>query len=57
MEPVSYTHLDGLSDAVTVSIGIAHVRPDESYDDLYRRADGAFYEAKHKGKHLVVVAK
>lgn len=48
---------DGLSDAVTVSIGIAHVRPDESYDDLYRRADGALYEAKHKGKHLVVVAR
>lgn len=40
----------------TVSIGRADVRPGETYDDLYRRADDALYEAKRRGKNQCVAA-
>jgi len=34
---------------VTVSIGIALLRDETSYDDLFRKADKALYDAKKKG--------
>ena len=40
----------------TVSIGVAQLRPDETYDDFYRRVDGALYSAKKKGKNRVYLA-
>jgi diguanylate cyclase (GGDEF)-like protein/PAS domain S-box-containing protein len=42
---------------VTVSAGVAELRPGESLDGLIRRADDALYEAKTGGRDRVVVAK
>lgn len=42
---------------VYFSAGITEVFPDdETFDDLYRRADKALYKAKHKGRNLVEIA-
>jgi diguanylate cyclase (GGDEF)-like protein len=40
----------------TVSCGIAEFVPEESGENLVRRADAAMYEAKHRGKNRVVVS-
>ena len=39
---------------VTVSIGIAHFRPDEPLEAFVGRADAALFEAKHQGRNRVV---
>ena len=39
--------------AVTVSIGVAAFTPDDTVDDLLRRADQAMYAAKHGGRNRV----
>jgi two-component system cell cycle response regulator len=39
--------------AVTVSVGLAERRPDESYEDLFKRADAAVYRAKEAGRNRV----
>jgi PleD family two-component response regulator len=41
----------------TVSCGLAEFSPEETADDLLRRADEALYEAKRTGKNRVVLAK
>ena len=40
--------------AVTASIGVAAFTPDDTVDDLLRRADQAMYAAKHGGRNRVV---
>jgi len=42
---------------VSASFGVAELRPGESFDSLYHRADKALYEAKRGGRNRVVVAK
>lgn len=41
---------------VTISIGVAQLRPGESPDDCFRRADQALYRAKGEGRNRVVAA-
>lgn len=41
---------------VTVSVGVATVRPGEASDQLVYRADAALYEAKHGGRDRVTLA-
>jgi diguanylate cyclase (GGDEF)-like protein len=41
---------------VTTSIGVAWVKPDESFESVFKRADLALYEAKATTRNRVVVA-
>lgn len=41
---------------VTVSAGVAHRRPGESFEQLYTEADRALYRAKAAGRNRIVVA-
>lgn len=41
---------------VTVTIGAAQFKPDESFAECFKRADEALFEGKEKGRNLVVVA-
>lgn len=40
---------------VTVSLGVATLKPGEDFDALFRRADEAVYRAKHEGRNRVEV--
>lgn len=36
---------------VTVSLGVASIKPEEAFADVFKRADDALYEAKHTGRN------
>ncbi|WP_437889487.1 GGDEF domain-containing protein [Phytobacter sp. V91] len=40
----------------TVSIGVARHQPEESLDELFKRVDGALYNAKNNGRNKVLAA-
>jgi diguanylate cyclase len=40
--------------AVTASAGMANLRPDDSAEDLYARADQSLYRAKHAGRDRLI---
>ena len=42
--------------AVTVSVGISYLRPDDDLDSLLDRADTALYRSKAAGRDRVTVA-
>ena len=42
--------------SITVSVGIANANPDETFDELFKRADIALYQAKKDGRNCVVVS-
>ena len=41
---------------MTVSVGVATVRPGDTAETILKRADTALYEAKHGGRNRVVIA-
>ncbi|MCG8505391.1 MAG: PleD family two-component system response regulator [Sphingomonadales bacterium] len=56
-EPFTSASDDGKTLSITVSIGVAELDVEqESGADLFRRADGALYEAKHAGRNRVLTA-
>ncbi len=48
--------VDGASIRVTISVGVAHLEPQQSIQQLVRCADDAQYAAKRNGKNRVAVA-
>lgn len=46
----------GIKLGVTITFGVASFRPNESIDDLIKRADNALYKGKEKGRNLSVSA-
>lgn len=40
--------------SITVSLGLAQLRPNDDVDSLIKRADEALYKAKHRGRNQVV---
>jgi|GEM_PF-964928 len=40
---------------ITISLGVAEYRSDESQEDWFKRADASLYEAKNNGRNRVVV--
>ena len=44
----------GVTTAITASIGISGMRPDDSLEDLLERADSMLYRAKESGRNTVV---
>jgi len=48
--------LEGAQVQVTVSLGLAEMQPEESFEQLYARADAALYAAKEAGRNRVVSA-
>lgn len=53
---VSQIELERLPDPVTISLGVAAMRPQETVDQLVGRADTALYAAKHGGRNRVELA-
>ena len=45
----------GTATRLTASFGLAEMRPGESFDALYVRADAALYAAKTNGRNRVVL--
>lgn len=41
---------------ITVSIGVAEMKPDETSDDFLKRADQAMYRAKNNGRNQIAAA-
>jgi|GEM_PF-969789 len=48
--------LSDIEDTVTMSFGIARLRPSDQFESLRARADAALYQAKHDGRDRLVVA-
>lgn len=42
---------------ITASFGVAQIVGEETFEEFYKRLDGALYDAKHGGKNCVKVAK
>lgn len=53
----SYFNQTEIGIDVTISVGGVLVRPDETFADVYRRADQALYEAKAQGRNTNCVRK
>ena len=47
---------DGIAVSVTISAGVAHRKPGQSFAQLYADADHALYRAKAQGRNRIVVA-
>lgn len=50
-ESITLASISTIASSVTVSIGIAELGPNESLDELLRRADSALYLAKDRGRN------
>lgn len=46
----------GHSIPVTASVGVGVIQHEESFDDLFKRADQALYSAKSMGRNCIVVS-
>ncbi|ENZ79830.1 MULTISPECIES: sensor domain-containing diguanylate cyclase [Ralstonia] len=49
-------HEDGEVPALTLSLGLATLAPDEAIDELIARADSALYDAKRAGRNRLSIA-
>lgn len=44
-----------LSIAITVSIGLTELRPNDNNETVFQRADEALYKAKKNGRNQIVI--
>lgn len=49
-------HIKGIDIHITISLGVAMLREDDTRDGLLERADEAMYQAKQAGRNRVIVA-
>ncbi|MFO7579249.1 MAG: GGDEF domain-containing protein [Nitrosomonas halophila] len=49
-------HVKALNISITISLGVAMLRQDETMEALLERADAAMYQAKRAGRNRVVIA-
>jgi diguanylate cyclase (GGDEF)-like protein len=54
---ISKIKIKDLPVKITISMGVTELKPDDTKDTLFRRADNALYSAKENGKNQVVVIK
>lgn len=47
--------LDNTTLSVTISLGVAACRAEDTFETLFKRADEALYRAKHSGRNCVVL--
>lgn len=50
------THSFNIINKLTISIGVASIKEDETIDQLLKRADDALYDAKNNGRNRIVIA-
>jgi diguanylate cyclase (GGDEF)-like protein len=48
--------LSDVEQTVTMSFGLAQLRPSEQFEGLRARADAALYQAKHEGRDRMIIA-
>ena len=56
MQALVAGHDFGAPGPITLSLGVATLRPDEPRSELFRRMDAALYQAKDQGRNRVVTA-
>ena len=52
-EHTAKKHFESFDEPITLSVGIAEKKPDDTLDELTRRADEALYESKRGGKNRI----
>ena len=45
----------GLSDSITISIGVVNVTEADTFETLYKRVDRCLYQAKESGRNKVIL--
>jgi diguanylate cyclase (GGDEF)-like protein len=52
-DSISKINLKEVSNPITLSLGLTELKPDETLDTLFKRADMAMYKAKKMGRNKV----
>ena len=53
VEVTVVTNSDGQELKVTISVGVTVSKPQDTPDDIIKRADSLMYQSKHNGRNMV----